>query len=202
MCFVWIWEQTGVISLYLPTRSHLTVPSNCTICYSYSLQLPQFTANIHNHNTPSALLYKAAFHDWYMSRNTVNCGHLPCRRNGALQPTLATWPFPTESVNVHKNDRRCSFILKLKSVAFPRLVYTWPAAKRLACWQSTASGHLNKPWECDHHVQANIRHVHPRTNICHLNQSWKKFDNYSLGSLCDGQLMVHLLNNCVSGKAV
>jgi len=77
MCFVWIWEQTGIISLYLPTRSHLTVPSNCTICYSYSLQLPQCTANIHNHNTPSTLLYKAAFHDWYMLLTFVNTDRFP-----------------------------------------------------------------------------------------------------------------------------
>ena len=85
-------------------------------------------------------------------------------------------------------NHQCEFIFKLKSVSFPQLVYTWPADKRLACWQSvllgTASGHVNEPWECDHHVQANIRHVYLRTNVCQLNQSWKQYDNSNVYWTC------------------
>jgi len=39
----------------------------------------------------------------------------------------------------------------------------------------------------------------PQTNVCHINQSWKPCDNYSLGCLCNIQSFVYLLNTPVMG---
>jgi len=39
----------------------------------------------------------------------------------------------------------------------------------------------------------------PQTKVCHINQSWKWNDNYSLGCLCNMQSFVYVSNTPVMG---
>jgi hypothetical protein len=59
-------------------------------------------------------------------------------------------------------------------------------------------------WERDRNDQANIWQVYTSTNICQLNQSWERYDSYSLGPLTTHNYwricQVHLSwEHCVAG---
>jgi hypothetical protein len=51
----------------------------------------------------------------------------------------------------------------------------------------------------DHSDQANVGQVHPSTNACQRNQSRKQYDNCSLCSLYNAQLLANLANATILG---
>lgn len=54
------------------------------------------------------------------------------------------------------------------------------------------NGQVHQSWEWSHSDKAKNWQVYTSTNVCQINESWKKYGIYSFGFLYSAQLLAHL----------
>lgn len=63
---------------------------------------------------------------------------------------------------------------------------------------ATSLGMLQLTTRTQSQCQANIWHVYPSTNVCHINQLWKQYDNYSCSFWYNAPVVAHKSNTPVT----